>query len=198
MRHSTFSQRPRRRRSAIGGEEVGQSGEAVGRAHSCRMYSIVDPSEALKAAFTQRPRSSNHWSMLDVAGIAIAASPRSAPLAVLIVSRPSGVIWTFDSVAVLGVEQRRLLDLVQVPVRRRQRAGRHGDLPAAPLLEARIVRAAVVGRSRRLRVRPTRRSPSWRAFIVYLLAVVVGLGGDRLRTCRRSRPPGRGDCSDRR
>jgi hypothetical protein len=24
------------------------------------MYSIVDPSEALKEAFTQRPRSSNH------------------------------------------------------------------------------------------------------------------------------------------
>ena len=48
----------------VGGEQVGQSGETIGRAHSCKMYSIVDPSEALKAVFTQRPRSSNHWSLV--------------------------------------------------------------------------------------------------------------------------------------
>src|SRR5260370_975762 len=48
----------------IGGQKIGQSREAVGRTHSCRMYSIVDPSKAGKDALTQRPRSSNHWSIL--------------------------------------------------------------------------------------------------------------------------------------
>ena len=48
----------------IGGEQVGQAGETIGRRHSCKMYSIVDPSEALKAVLTQRPRSSNHWSLV--------------------------------------------------------------------------------------------------------------------------------------
>ena len=48
----------------VGTQEVGQSGKAIGRSHSCKMYSIVDPSEALKRVFTQRPRSSNHWSLV--------------------------------------------------------------------------------------------------------------------------------------
>ena len=39
-------------------EQVGQSGETIGRSHSCKMYSIVDPSEALKTVLTQRPLSS--------------------------------------------------------------------------------------------------------------------------------------------
>ena len=47
----------------IGGQKIGQSREAVGRTHSCRMYSITDPSKAGKDALTQRPRSSNHWSI---------------------------------------------------------------------------------------------------------------------------------------
>ena len=44
----------------VGGEQIGQAREAVGRTHSCRMYSIVEPSEAANVPFTQRPRSSNH------------------------------------------------------------------------------------------------------------------------------------------
>jgi hypothetical protein len=48
----------------VGGQEIGQSGETIGRAHSFKMYSIADPSEALKVVLTQRPRSSNHWSLV--------------------------------------------------------------------------------------------------------------------------------------
>lgn len=43
----------------IGGDQVGEAREAIGRGHSFRMYSIDDPSEASKRIFTQRPRSSN-------------------------------------------------------------------------------------------------------------------------------------------
>ena len=40
----------------VGGQEGRQLGKTVGRAHPCRVYSIVDPSVvALKVDFTQRP-----------------------------------------------------------------------------------------------------------------------------------------------
>ena len=45
---------------AIVSEESRQLRKTICRDHSCSMYSIVDPSEALNEAFTQRPRSSNH------------------------------------------------------------------------------------------------------------------------------------------
>src|SRR5713101_1825060 len=35
----------------IGSQKVGQAREALGRSHSCRMYSIIDPSKAGNAAF---------------------------------------------------------------------------------------------------------------------------------------------------
>src|SRR5437016_4235802 len=45
----------------VGSQQLGKTGETIGRSHSCSMYSIVEPSKATNAPFTQRPWSSNHW-----------------------------------------------------------------------------------------------------------------------------------------
>ena len=99
----------------VGGEEVGQARETIGRSHSCKMYSIVDPSEALNVVLTQRPRSSNHWSLVTVAGIAIVVGvdPAAGRLHRLAAERRD---LDMRLRAVLGVEQGGLADLAHVPV----------------------------------------------------------------------------------
>ena len=45
-------------------DDEGSPKEAARGDYSCRTYSIAEPSWATNSDLTQRPRSSNHWSIL--------------------------------------------------------------------------------------------------------------------------------------